>query len=386
MRIAIYRILFLTLSTSVFVVCHLEASIFGDSISVKPTKHYMRPCVYINHYGTSSRSSNSKKEYRFAQNNIGFYLPLHTKTWFRNDSVSLASFHVLGMADFIRYKPQLNFVNESYQIGRLSAGVKLFYNDGKKSVFYYTIAPFVSQEFQHFTNKSQRRFTSAFVYSRTVSKKFAYRLGFARTYTFGRALHLPILGIRVGALDKLHLNVQFPRNISLDFPLSKKVWASVFSKSMGGIYTVKTQDSLLAPSGTLATLKRFELLNGVQFNVRASENISFFVSTGFATRRNLSFDFKDENGKKTNDERVFEKIPKSLFLSFGVSIHFGKAKRIYNNSTMYDMFDLSTINKMGFNENGTSENNVPTDSEKYKADQIKNLKYKDVEDLITEEY
>jgi hypothetical protein len=386
MLIAIYRILFLSLVLGVLNVFDLQASVLGDSAQVKPLKHYIRPCVYLNHYGTSNRRNEDKKQYRFAQNNIGFYLPLHTKTWLREDSVSVASFHVLGLVDMIRYKPQLSFVNESYRIGRLSAGVRLFYSNGKKSVIYYTIAPFVSQEFQYFTRRPRGRFTSAFVYSRTVSKKFAYRLGFARTYTFGRALHLPILGIRVGELDKLHLNVQFPRNISLDFPVSKKVWGSAFSKSMGGIYNIKTQDSLLAPAGTLATLKRFELLNGVQFNVRASDNVSFYVSTGFATRRNVSFEFKDENGTKTDEDRVLEKIPKSLFLSFGLSIHFGKAKRVYNNSTMYDMFDLNTINKMGFNETGTSDNNVPADPEKYKTDQIKNLKYKDVEDLVTEDY
>lgn len=386
MLITTCKMFFISLVLAMSCVSNLYAEILEDTSQVKPLKHFIRPCAYINHYGTSGRRNDDQKQYRFAQNNIGFYLPLHTNTWVREDSISIASFHVLGMADMIQYKPQLDFVNESYRIGRLSAGIKLFYNNGKKSVIYYTIAPFVSQEFQHLTNRPRGRFTSAFVYSRTVSKKFAYRLGFARTYTFGRALHLPILGIRVGALDKLHLNVQFPRNISLDFPVSKKVWGSVFSKSMGGIYTVKTQDSLLGPVGTLATLKRFELLNGLQLNVRASDNVSFYISTGIATRRNVSFEFKDEKGKKTNDEKVFEKIPKSLFLSFGLNIHIGKVKRVYNNATMYDMFDLNTINKMGFNETGTSENNVPVDPEKYKTDQIKNLKYKDVEDLVTDDY
>src|SRR5262249_2033141 len=148
------------------------------------------------------------------------------------------------------------------QIGRLSAGVRVFYGNGKKSMFYFTLMPFVSQEFE-FEHGRQGRFTSAFVFSKTVSARFSYRLGIARTYSFGRALHLPVLGMRIGALDDIHLNIQFPRNVTFDFPMGKKVWASVFTKTMGGIYNVATQDTLLAPKGTWAVLQRFELLNGM---------------------------------------------------------------------------------------------------------------------------
>jgi hypothetical protein len=357
----------------------------NDSTNLKTVQHYIRPCIYFNHYGTPEKRDNAKKQYRFAQNDLGFYVPLHTKTWYNKDSVSLSTFHLLGTADIIQYKPQLDFINESYKIGRLSAGIRIFYSNGKKSVLYFSFAPFVSQEFRY-AHQTQGRFASALIYSRTVKRNFSYRIGFARTYTFGRALHLPILGIRLGQIDKKHLNIQFPRNVSFDFPIGKKVWGSVFSRAMGGIYNVVTQDTILSPIGTLATLRRFEMLNGFQFNIRTGPNFSFYISTGFATRRRLNFSFHDNNNDKIAQTNTIEKIPNSLFLSFGFSIRFGKVKKTYNNATLYDVFDLQTINRGGFNERGTADNDIPTEIEKYNLNHLNNLKYKDIEDLVSQEY
>ena len=357
----------------------------NDSTNVKPMRHYIRPCVYFNHYGTPEKRDNSKKQYRFAQNDIGFYVPLHTKTWYNKDSIGLSTFHLLGTADIIRYKPQLDFINESYKIGRLSAGVRIFYSNGKKSVLYFSLAPFVSQEFRY-NHQTRGRFTSAFIYSRTVKRNFSYRIGFARTYTFGRALHLPILGMRIGQIDKKHLNIQFPRNISFDFPIGKKAWGSVFSRAMGGIYNVVTQDTILSPIGTLATLRRIELLNGFQCTIRTGQNFSFYISTGFATRRRLNFTFHENDAVQSAPSTTIEKIPNSLFLSFGCSIRFGNVKKAYHNATMYDLFDLQTINRSGFNERASADGDIPTDVEKYELNQLNNLKYKDVEDLVNQDY
>lgn len=363
----------------------LQKPLQADSLHVKSMRHYIRPCIYYNHYSTPQRRASVVKQYRFAENNLGFYFPLLTSTWFNKDSASLSSLHLVLISDFMQYKPQINFLNESYKIGRISTGIRLFYSTGNKSVFYFTMAPFVSQETQYF-NRAKVRFSSAIVYSRTVSRNFAYRIGFARTYTYGKALHLPIIGIRIGPLDKLHFNIQFPRNASIDIPIGKKIWISIFSKSMGGIYNVAMQDSILAPKGTTATLRRFELLNGSQFSMRASDYVSFYVSIGFATRRYINFAYKEDKAFVGPRDKTVEKIPNSLFVSLGVSVRFGKAKRVYNNSTLYDVFDMNTMNRAGFTETGPMDNDVPASSEKYKLETLRNLKYKDVEDLVTDDY
>lgn len=370
--------------------CLAVASIFvcraSDTLHIKQIKPYIRPCIYFNHYGTPQRRDPSMKQYRFTQDDIGFYLPLFTHTWFNEDDVTLSSLHLLMTMDMIRYRPQLTYLNESYSIGRLSTGVRLFYGTGNKSVFYFTFAPFVSQEFQY-TERKVPRLTFVALYSRTVSKNFAYRFGLSRTYTYGTALILPVIGIRVGSVDKLHLNVQFPRNISMDLPMGKRTWFSLFSRRMGGIYNVRLQDSLLGPKGTLAVLRRFELLNGVQFSFRTGEHFSFYVSTGFVTRRTVSFSLnEDENHPLANyRDRKVEKIPASIFFGLGLSVRFGKAKKVYNNTTMYDVFDLNNMYRSG-SETGPMDNDVPASADKYKVESLKELKYKDVEDLVTDDY
>ncbi len=358
----------------------------GDSVSIKKTKRYIRPCLYFNHYGTPQRRFEPNKQYRFTQNNIGFYLPLYTDTWFNKDSISLSSIQIIGTGEVMQYKPDIAFLNESYKIARLSAGVRVFYSNGNRSVLYASVNPFVSRE-TPFTGTSPVRFALAFIYSRTVSKNFSYRLGIIRSYTFGRALPLPIVGVRIGALDKLHLNIQFPKNISLDLPIGRAVTVSVFTRSMGGIFNVITQSDIVTNPGRRAQLRRYELLHGLQINVRAGKNISFYVSTGFATKRRITYVFKEEPlNPKSGYDFDRQRIPASIFVSFGLSIRFGATKKLYNDRQMYDVMDLNTLKNMGLSDSGPVDNDIPASPEKSKIDSAKKIKYKDVEDLIIDEY
>ncbi|HWZ22176.1 MAG TPA: DUF6268 family outer membrane beta-barrel protein, partial [Cytophagaceae bacterium] len=350
----------------------------------KKTKRYIRPCLYFNHYGTPQSRFDPHKQYQFTQNNLGFYLPLYTNTWFNKDSVSLSSIQIVGTGEVMQYKPDIAFLKESYKIARLSAGVRLFYSNGNRSVFYVSVNPFVSREIP-FTGNGPIRFALALIYSRTVSKAFSYRLGIIRSYTFGRPLPLPVVGIRIGALDKLHLNIQFPKNISLDLPIGRVVTASVFVRSMGGVFNVITQGDIVTTPGRRAQLRRYELLHGAQINVRAGKNISFYVSSGFATKRHITYVFKEEPVKSGNDINR-HRIPASVFVSFGLSIRFGATKKIYNDRQMYDVMDLNTLKNTGLSDSGPADNDIPASPEKSKIDSAKKIKYKDVEDLIIDEY
>ena len=115
------------------------------------------------------------------------------------------------------------------------------------------------------------------VYNKTVSEKFSFRVGIIRTYLFGSGfetkrsrfgLHLPMVGFRLGRFDKAHLNVQLPRNISLEFPLSKskKIWASTFVKPFGGLYVLSNNDSLYNGLGSVILFGRYEFLTGLRFD------------------------------------------------------------------------------------------------------------------------
>lgn len=342
----------------IFLISAINASadIGEDSISVKKVKRYIRPCLYLNHYGTRQRRFEPEKQYRFVQNNLGFYMPLYTNTWFNKDSVSLSSLHVIMTTDLMRYKPNIAFLNEKYEIGRLSAGVRVFYSNGNRSVFYFSVNPFVSQEWTLF-GRRPLRVPMTFIYSRTVSKNFSYRLGVARSYTYGRVLPIPIIGFRFGPLDNLHVSLQFPRNIAFNFPMGKSSWASVFTRSMGGIYNVVTQDTIITEVGERAQLRRYELLHGMQFNFRTGKNFSFYLSTGFTSSRRITYVFEDETTQSGYNYNK-QSIPASMFFSMGISIRFGKAKKIYNNTLMYDVLDLNTLKNTGLSETGPVDNST----------------------------
>ncbi len=361
-----------------------QISFAEDSVTVKKVKRYIRPCLYINHYSTPQRRVEPSKQYTFAQNNLGYYMPLYTNTWFNKDSISLSSFHVIMTTDLMRYKPSIAFLNEKYEIGRLSAGVRIFYSNGNRSVFYFSVAPFVSQEWTLF-GRRPIRVPMAFIYSRTVSKKFSYRLGVARSYTFGRVLPIPIIGFRFGPIDNLHVSIQFPRNIAFNFPMGKSSWASVFTRSMGGIYNVETQDTIITDAGEKAQLRRYELLHGMQFSFRTGKNVSFYFSTGFTSSRRITYVFEDETTKSGYNFNK-QTIAPSMFFSMGISFRFGKAKKVYNNTLMYDVLDLNTLKNTGLSETGPVDNDVPADPNRSKIDDAKKIKYKDVEDLIIDEY
>jgi hypothetical protein len=390
MTISLNKSLFVFIAAALsvcFQVCRIEntkAESGADSVSIKKTKRYIRPCLYFNNYVTPKSRRHPNKQYRFSQSNLGFYMPLYTNTWFNKDSLSLSTFHLLATADILNYKPDIEFLNESYKISRLSTGIRIFYSNGNRSVFYFSVSPFLSQE-QSLFGKTPLRFPMTFIYSRTVSKYFSYRLGITRSYTFGRALPIPIIGIRIGALDKLHANIQLPRNVSLDFPIGKHTFMSLYTRSIGGVYNVVTQDTFVTDIGANARLRRYELLHGIQFNFRTGKNVSFYLSGGFTSRRTILYTYESETTKSGYDFDK-EKIPKSIFISAGISIRFGKAKKTYNDILMYDVMNLTNLKNTGLSESGPVDNDVSVNPDKYKKDSAKKVKYKDVEDLITDEY
>src|SRR6187402_2460211 len=73
----------------------LPAPVFSKENLIS-NQQTVRPSIYFNHYATPQRRNVAKKkEYTFAQDNIGFFLPVHTSSWFRSDGVSIASLHIL---------------------------------------------------------------------------------------------------------------------------------------------------------------------------------------------------------------------------------------------------------------------------------------------------
>jgi hypothetical protein len=219
---------------------------------------------------------------------------------------------------------------------------------------------------------------SNFVYNRTVSSRFSYRVGFTRTFLFGRAYTLPAFGFRAGPLDDVHFIFQFPRNLQLRFPVSKKSWGTVFIRPSGSISNIANQDSLFpVEPGKSLQFRRREVNLGFEWSGRVSRSVSLQLASGLAGRRQVALALEDKAGKY-GDPFYYEKLRPCIFIQFGMSIRFGAAKSVKNNYTLYDVFDLNQ--QYEGENNGPADNDIPS-----KNPGIEKIKYKDVEDLMLEE-
>ncbi len=371
---------------------------FGsDSLATrKEVKRYIRPCVFMSTYRTPDRSLPTEEivtSYGFRQFSGGFYAPLFTRTWFRKDSISLASLHVLATGNLISVSPAFPGLASDYRINKSSLGGRVMYNTGKGFIWFADLSPFI-------TNDNVRnhapilRYSSSLLLNHTVSRNFSYRVGLAKTYLFGGGFetrtyrfgpYMPVLGMRIGALDGTYLNLQFPRELSLNFRLGSKCAGSVFMKPNGGIYNMSGKSlEFLPQTDSLGPVRfgRYEFLNGMRFDYNAGSVFSCFASAGLSMARHLTFSSKETAG-------FFEpfyatRIRPAVFFSAGIALRFGKAKRVQNDYAMYDAFDLNA----GFA--GGDENVTPASSDipnhpRMQLERSDKIDYKDVEDLFKEQ-
>jgi hypothetical protein len=355
---------------------------------VKVPKHYIKSSLYISWYGIPDREITPRLDslpvngryYQFKQRNIGFNAPLYTNTWLNADSSKIESFQLITTINSTKERIESSFLNEPRTFRRTSIALKGIYSDGGKNSYFLAIAPFSS--FDQYTSARQgSRFATVFIYNRTVNEKFSYRLGFMRTFVFGKKLALPIVGFRFGRLDGVNFNIQLLRNMSLNMPIGKHFHYSLYSRPIGSAYSFKNNfNTGFLNKGTTVELRRWELLTGMTLTYRASGSFSMFVSTGFS-RGYVSF---AEGSKKIaikRDSYQEYKLSRGGFLNIGLNFYFGKSKQINGNYGMYDVLDLN--NTYGNDDNNIQLGNTQIPAQN-KAMQVKNLQYNDVKDLISE--
>jgi hypothetical protein len=214
-----------------------------------------------------------------------------------------------------------------------------------------------------------------------VNEKFSYRLGFMRTFVFGKKLALPVIGFRYGRLDGVNFNVQLLRNMSLNMPIGKRFYYSIFTRPIGSAYSFKNDfNTGFLNKGTTVELRRWELLTGMTFTYKASSHFSMFLSSGFS-RGYVAFAESTQKIVIKRDSYQEYKLSQGGFLNFGLNFYFGKSKQINGNYGMYDVLDLN--NTYGNDDNNIQLGNTQIPAQN-KAMQVKNLQYNDVKDLISE--
>ncbi len=353
-----------------------------------PPKHYIKPCLYISWYGIPDRAVTPRidslpvdgRYYQFRQRNFGLNAPLYTSTWLSTDSSKIESFQVITSINSTKERIESSILNEPRTFRRTSIAIKGIYSDGGKNSYFMAIAPFSSFD-QYTSARKGSRLATVFIYNRTVNEKFSYRLGFMRTFVFGKKLALPIIGFRYGRLDGVNFNMQLIRNMSLNMPIGKHFYYSIFTRPMGSAYSFRNDfNTGFLNKGTTVELRRWELLTGMTLTYRANGAFSMFVSTGIS-RGFVSFAESSKRIAIKRDTYQEYTLKQGGYLNIGLNFYFGRSKQINGNYGMYDVLDLNSTYGNDDNNINLGNSQIPAQN---KAMQVKNLQFNDVKDLISE--
>ncbi len=256
------------------------------------------------------------------------------------------------------------------------------YNTGKRGVFFMNYGIFAAQDISFPSDSVVLRSVTTLLYDHIVNEKFSFRIGYSKTFILGNRFRLPYLGFRVGRLDKTYLSVQFPRNITLSFPMGSKFRGALFTKPMGGLYTFANTDTLYY----MGNEKKIhfgwrEISSGLKLEYYPGKNFSFNLSMGTATNGIIGMSSFGFNRNKFNALQpfYFDRLDKRGFVYVGMTLRFGKAKKVYNSRNIYEVFDLNNTIDAGDNNSDPGNGNIPKSTKKNK---IRNLQISDVQDLI----
>jgi hypothetical protein len=354
------------------------------------TNNYIRTCLYSNFQAIPNgtiRKDTAKGKFGYSQVNLGFYTPLFTKTWESLDGLKLPSFQLLGTGNLQILHASFNGGKHIENLTRLTLGIRGIYSSGSKGVLFIYFSPFLSQN-NFLAGKRSFRFTGMLLYSRTVNAEFSYQIGINRTYLYGVGAWLPIIGFRIGRLDKFHLQMALPRYISLNLPISPQWLFRAYTKASGGVFNLQNFDpSFTGQSGNQILFGMSEILSGLEIDFIPSRSIALFVSAGFSSARKIGF-YQENQGLGSNffDTRQhFASVPSSGFFQFGIAIRLGNARDIYNNSTMYDASELNSVFDPGDVNQRAVGSDIPDNPEKAKIETLKKNQLRDIKDYLYEE-
>lgn len=384
------RIPYLTLLSFVFICTKLSA-FNADSTKVKTPrlpKHYFSNAIYLDFYSTGKRTldttgnpvSGKLRSYQVSQTVLGFNLPVVTKDFYNKDSTRISNIHFLLTGNYAAVNVNFGGI-DNHRLSKASLGFRGIVNNGKKSIFYLEVSPFVTKD-QGYRYTRTSRLAATVLYDCAVNPSFSFRVGFTRSFLWGNRFHLPYIGLRVGRLDKINFSVQFPRSVTFNVPIGRFVRTSLFTKPQGGLYTFANTDSI--PVGDPGDSKklyfgRYEFLSGLRVDVMPSRHFNFYLSSGFTTRNNIAL-FSTNQSRSSlvaYDDVYREKISGSIFVNVGLVVRFGKTRSVYNNRQLYDAIDLNNSLDPGDTGVNPGNGNIPAPQKK-----IKGLDNNEVIDLI----
>jgi hypothetical protein len=386
--VSIARVLIVISAVFLFKPC-LKSQNAYDSLNVKIPKHYFKTVIIIDAYSKPKQNikfdslkplTGILRSYAVKQQYFSFYTPIATIQKDK-DSAHKGNTHILLTANFLSLQPQFEGI-KAHSLIKLGFGTRLIFNSGKKGVWFVDVAPFITKD-AGFDASATFRLGSTFVYSHNYSKNFNWRVGLTKSFMWGNRNYLPFIGLRLGALDKVHLSVQFPRSISFVAPINSHFCVSVFTRPQGGVFNFYNNDSLTTNyKEKTIQFARYEINNGLRLDVNIGSWFGAYASVGLSTRNGIAFYAETANKKQPRkpyrNVLYGSKLDGTGYFNVGMVFKFGKTRSYYNDKNIYDAIDLNNAvgnSDMGLNE-GTSQ--IP----KKETKNLKDSNLESIKDLV----
>lgn len=365
-----YLILFLFLVSNAI---HAEKT--GTSDTLTKNKHFIKPTFYINSFASGKQVFRNSKNsnYRWRQSNIGGFFPIYTNTTFSHQNIQ-STFQLIGFGNILTSKPVFSFMNENHVLTRLNIGVNSIYTTGKNT-FLFTISPFKAQD-RSSLKTSDWRMSWMFIYNYTFNENFSVRLGYIRSFVLDGYPNLPVVGFRLGRYDKVHLNAQFPRNISLTIPLKEHLYINMYGRATGSIYNMRDVE-VSGINYSNVVFRRNDFQRGLELTYRKTNTMAYTFGIGTVTG-NVKLVEKSSFNLSSNPFTISGgRLRRSGFINIAFQYSFGSSKKVYNNFAMQDAMFL---NRLGSHD-ANPQSNVPeqVNGEDLK---LKKVQLKDIEDMI----
>lgn len=347
MKWAIYIILITMYFSSVFSQ--------SDSTPIHVPKHYFNTIVLVDYYQKPQVLLNdpnyiSKKihSYQIQQSIAAFNIPIYTKDILKKGSAP-ANINLLFTGYFLRYNPNFEGLPEKHILAKNGLGIRFIYNNGKRSIFFADFSPFSTFD-KGYNETKVFRMASLLLWSFSVSEKFNVRLGLTKSFMWGNRYYLPFVGLRIGKYNKINFSIQFPRIISLNFPITNYLQISLFTKPQGGLFSLSNKDTLyplFIEKNKVVYLGRYEFLSGLRIDIMPLKWMGIYLSAGRTINNYLALYSLQFNKNRTfSFGHFFESRPGlSPFINFGIVGYFGKTKSYYQRKNIDEQIQLN--NQMG---------------------------------------
>jgi len=361
-------------------VAKLSAFTIDTTAALKPAKaaklpkHYFNDMFYLDYYTIGKRTldtvntvSKKLKTYQLGQLTLGFNVPVVTKDFYSKDSTRISNLNFLLTGSYNRLNLDFGGIDRHY-LAKTAIGFRGMYNNGKKSIFFVELSPFVTKDVGYRYTRTYRLATTV-LYDCSVNQYFAFRLGFTRSFLWGNRFNLPYIGIRVGRLDKINFSLQFPRSITFNVPVGQYFRFSLYTKPQGGLYSFANTDSIQLGNPTLDNKKlffgRYEFLSGARVDVLPSKHFTLYLSGGLTTGNYIAFFPPRSRDNFSIYQHYFkENIKGTAYVNFGLVFRFGKTKSYYNNRQAYGMMDLNNSQDTGETGVNPGNGNIPVPAKK----------------------